>query len=441
MIFRQIQWSIIFRILLLFIALSASAFFIVSVQYIFLLITIPLTTIITRSLVNFQLKVFKELNQFTEAVRYRDFSGNFNSNGLPLQFKELSENFNTINLVLRTISREKETQYHYLQKILEIVETGILFYAEDSGEVTWMNESLKKMLRIPYLKTIKSLESRNENLYKEIISMRPGVVTVRNDEGAFRALLSVSSFQTEGKRYKLIAFQNINEVLDEAEAEAWHKLLRVLTHEIMNSIAPISSLADTLKTRLEQLATNDASLQDIGLGIDTIKNRSAGLLKFAETYRSLNKIGTPELQHLYVRQIFENIYVLMLPTLNQKCIEVEIILNDPDLSIKADPVLIEQALINLIVNAMAALKDTTNPKITLSAYQVPYARVILKVTDNGPGISEELHDKIFIPFFSTKKLGSGIGLTICRQIMLLHHGNIQVQIKEGVETAFLLQFQ
>jgi two-component system, NtrC family, nitrogen regulation sensor histidine kinase NtrY len=211
----------------------------------------------------------------------------------------------------------------------------------------------------------------------------------------------------------------------------------------MNSVAPISSLADTLKNRLEKsiphLSNRSGAVDDLELGIETIKRRSEGLLKFAETYRNLNKITTLNLKKVYVRNLFESLHQLMQPTLAQKNIELEIVLKDTDLVLEADTNLVEQVLINLLVNAMEAVKDNPEPRIVLSASLVRNKKVI-KVADNGTGISEELLDKIFIPFFSTKKSGSGIGLSLCKQIMMLHKGNIQVQSKPKEGTAFILQF-
>jgi signal transduction histidine kinase len=232
--------------------------------------------------------------------------------------------------------------------------------------------------------------------------------------------------------------------LDETESKAWQKLLSVMTHEIMNSVAPISSLAETLKRRLQhatlEMETRPDGLEDLELGIDTIKRRSEGLLKFAETYRNLNKITTPNLRKIYVRDLFENLHHLMQPMLLQKKIDIEVILKDPDLSIQADPNLIEQVLINLLVNAMEAVKDRPDPRISLSASAISGNKVILRVGDNGMGMPPEVLDKIFIPFFSTKKSGSGIGLSLCKQIMMLHKGNIQVQSVEGEGSMFTLQF-
>lgn len=220
--------------------------------------------------------------------------------------------------------------------------------------------------------------------------------------------------------------------------KAWQKLLSVLTHEIMNSIAPISSLADTLKNRLETLP-NSEELDDIRLGTETIKRRSEGLLKFASTYRSLNKITHPEVSIVSAAELFENLYQLMEPTLLQKNIVLDIILKDPRLQLSLDVNLIEQVLINLLLNAIEAVKDEDKPYISLQALANNGSPQI-KITDNGRGIPPELLENIFIPFFTTRKTGSGVGLTLSKQIMLMHRGNITVQSEEGKGSVFTLQF-
>jgi signal transduction histidine kinase len=311
-----------------------------------------------------------------------------------------------------------------------------------------MNESLKRMLETPYLRTVRSLEKKHPELYREIIPLRSGdyvVVSFNRDGNLYKFLLSATAFQTEGKLFKLIAFQNVSEAMDENESEAWRKLLSVMTHEIMNSVAPISSLAETIHRQLansrDQVApAQQSGFEDLLLGVETIQRRSEGLLKFAQTYRNLNKITHPNLSRILVRDLFENLYQLMLPTLDQKGIEMDIVLKNPDLTLDADINLLEQVMINLIINAVEALKDRPEPRIILSAAATTQGKVTIKVADNGAGIPPELLDKIFIPFFSTRKSGSGIGLSLCKQIMMLHRGNIQVQSTLGEGTAFLLHF-
>jgi nitrogen fixation/metabolism regulation signal transduction histidine kinase len=445
--FRQIEWRILTRVLLLFITLATASFLLVRGWYIYMVVAVPVIIYQVIELYRFQRKAHVELDQFVESIHYRDFSRYFDVKHAPIELQPLRKGFNEINTTFKVISKEKETQYQYLQKILELIDTGILSYKEHNGEVVWMNESLKRMLQLPYLKTIHSLARRDNELYRQITLLKPGegkIATAHLEKASFKVLLSATAFQTEGHKFKLIAFQNVSEALDETESKAWQKLLSVMTHEIMNSIAPISSLAETLKKSLQRsmvkLDNEAGSLEDLELGIDTIKRRSEGLLKFAETYRNLNKINTLNLKKVYVRDLFENLHQLMQPTLGQKNIDLDIILKETDLMLEADTNLVEQVLINLIVNAMEAVKDKEEPRIVLSAYIASNRKTVLKVADNGIGMPEELIDKIFIPFFSTKKSGSGIGLSLCKQIMMLHKGNIHVQSAEGEGTAFIMQF-
>jgi two-component system, NtrC family, nitrogen regulation sensor histidine kinase NtrY len=427
--------------------LSLASFLLVKGMYPYLASLLPVIIYQLIDFYNFHRKAQQEVEQFVESIHYRDFSRYFDVKEAPVELQSLRQGFNEINSTFKVISREKETQYVYLQKILELVNTGIPSFENKTGEIGWMNEAFKNMLGIPYLKSIHSLERRDAALYQEILGLKPGeskIVSLTKDKAVFKTVMAATAFQTGSQVYKLVAFQDVNEALDETEAKAWQKLLSVMTHEIMNSVAPISSLAETMLHRLQESARllegQSGALEDLELGIGTIRRRSEGLLKFAETYRNLNKITTLNLKRVFARDLFENLHQLMQPTLDQKNIELEILLIDPDLSLEADTNLIEQVLINLVVNAIEAVKDRAEPRITLSATQSGNGRAIIKVSDNGMGMSPEVIENIFIPFFSTKKNGSGIGLSLCKQILLLHRGNIQVQSLEGVGSSFLLHF-
>ena len=445
MIFKRYEWRLVLRVILMFITLTATSWLVLN-NILFLLITVPLAIYQVIDLIRFQKKAQDEVSQFVESIHYRDFSRHFDVRKAPNELKPLRKGFNEINTTFKLISRERETQYHYLQKILELVDTGIISYEQESGDIGWINEAFKRLIGVPYLKTIHSLDKREEELYGEIIKLKPGdtkILTLTRNQQLVKILVTASVMRSEDKIYKLIAFQNVSEALDETESKAWQKLLNVMTHEIMNSVAPISSLADTLKNRLQSPEIKNSKvgpeMEDLELGIDTIKRRSEGLLKFTESYRNLNKITKLDLTKILVRNLFESLSQLMRPTMEKKNIELEIILRDPTLAIEADLNLIEQVLINLVVNAIEAVKDREEPRLTLSA-EVTNNRTLVKVADNGMGMPPELLDKIFIPFFSTRKTGSGIGLSLCKQIMLLHKGNIQVQSSPGNGATFILQF-
>src|SRR5258708_118852 len=372
MIFKRYQERILIRVLFMFITLSGASFLLVKGRYEFLAALIPVIIFQLADFYNFHRKAQHEVEQFVESIHYRDFSRYFDVKEAPLELQSLRQGFNEINSTFKLISRERETQYQYLQKILELVNTGILSFEHKSGEISWMNESLKNMLGVPYLKTIHSLERRDSALYHEIVNLRPGeskIVSITKEGNTFKTLLAATAFQTDGKIYKLIAFQDVNEALDETEAKAWQRLLSVMTHEIMNSVAPISSLAETMGHRLQAsidlLEGQPGAFDDLKLGISTIRRRSEGLLKFAETYRNLNKITTLNLNKVYAMDLFENLHNLMEATLEQKSIDMEIILKDPDLSLEADTNLIEQVLINLVGRSVDSVKNSKVSCVTL----------------------------------------------------------------------------
>jgi two-component system, NtrC family, nitrogen regulation sensor histidine kinase NtrY len=446
MIFKGYEMRLLLRVTLLFLSLLGLSVIIVKGWYEMLIIAIPVTVFVLADMLRFQKKAHNEVKQFAESVHYRDFSRHFDVNRAPVELKPLRKGFNDINTTFKTISRERETQYQYLQKILELVDTGIISYEQETGNIGWVNESFKKTFSIPYLKTIQSLQKRDEELYNAVVTLKPGdskVVSITRNQQVVKILLAASIMRSDDKVYKLLAFQNISEALDETESKAWQKLLNVMTHEIMNSVAPISSLADTLKNRLKLYSKKNnggTDLDDLELGIDTIKRRSEGLLKFTESYRNLNKITRLDIKTTLVRDLFENLSSLMQPTLAQKNIELNIVLRDTQMAVNIDRELIEQVLINLLVNAIEAVKAAEKPVITLSAEVSKEGRQLIKIADNGSGMSPELIDKIFIPFFSTRKTGSGIGLSLCKQIMLLHKGTIKVQSVEGEGSVFAMQF-
>ncbi|WP_462264999.1 sensor histidine kinase [Mucilaginibacter sp.] len=447
MIFKGFEWKIVLYVLFLLATLTVISWLINTHQYNYLLIAVPLAAYQTMKLISIQLRLHKEVNQFVEAMYYRDFSRTFNISRAPVELKRLRDGFNRIITTFKTVSHEREIQYRYLERILELVDTGILSYEQETGEILWINEAFKKLTGVPYLKNIHSFEKRNPYIFNEIIGLTPGnskVLNVHQQARNLKILVNASVLKQNNLQYKLIAFQNVSETIAETESKAWQRLMNVMTHEIMNSVAPISSLADTLVHRLQSdtITTSlpAAELEDLELGINTIKSRSEGLLKFTASYRNLNKITRLDLQPVLVRDLFENLYTLMEPTLEKKHIELDIILRDPTICIAADTSWMEQLLINLLLNAIEAVKDGAEPMISLSA-EAADSKVVVKVNDNGTGIPEDLIDQVFIPFFSTRKNGSGIGLSLCKQIMLLHKGAIEIQSVAGKGTSFLLTFQ
>ncbi|MBZ9731135.1 HAMP domain-containing histidine kinase [Salegentibacter sp. JZCK2] len=390
---------------------------------------------------------FREIDDFFESVKYRDFSRRFVEELGPHDIRQLHKGFNEVNRVVREINARKEVQYLYLQKILEMVDIGIIAYNLDTGQVLWANDTIKNTLDMPSFKNVSFVARRKPALYADVFDSyhpKAGSVSITVNNETLKVLISDTLFHIEEETYKLIVLQNIDETLDKNESEAWKKLLSVMTHEIMNSIAPISSLADTINNQVElsikQPETFPLEKEDLQAGIISIKKRSEGLMKFAKTYRSLSKVTQLNLEKIYVNELFENIHHLMLPLLKDKHININFKEQVTGLQVEIDSYLIEQVLINLILNATDACKDLAEPKITITAGKAINGSIHIVVADNGVGIPPEILETIFVPFYTTKKNGSGIGLSLCKQIMLLHKGKINVQSKEGIGTAVSIVF-
>jgi len=378
----------------------------------------------------------RELTDFLDALRYQDFSSNLSAVHASTSVRQARQLLNQINQTFSALTREKEAQHLYLQNVLALVNTGILSYRDNDLTVGWMNESLKRLLQVPYVKTLDGFRRRNPALYAQLLSLRPGENKVFK-VGAQAVLLSATAFTDETGRWRLIAFQPMSEALEANEALAYQKILRVLNHEIMNSIAPIASLAETLHQRLH---TEQNFIDELRTGIGVIRDRSEGLLQFSQTYRNLSKFSTASLQPVRIIDLIEAVLTLFEPTLTQRGIDPDVIVPDMDLVVLADPVLIEQVLINLLTNALDALRNQSNPTLAITAARNDDNRPLVSVTDNGPGIADDLIDEIFIPFFTTKQHGSGIGLSLSRQIMQLHQGSIQLHSTVGQGSTFSLLF-
>jgi len=394
-------------------------------------------------------KIFRDIEDFSESVRYRDFSRRYAES--KRKKNHFYHDFNTINDTFNNLVREKEAQQHYLIRMLELVDSGILAYNIENKEILWMNDSFKTMFNIPSLKNVGWIEKRNKSLYNELMNIplsESRFTTISKNNQTIKTLTNASHFKTEGNTYKLIAFHNVSASLEEVEAKAWKGLLDVITHEIMNSIAPISSLTDTLEMRIESIKKEhehggdiSANIDDIQLAMETIRRRSEGLMRFADTYRNLSKTITPEMHPANLHELSQSVYRLMYPSLQQKGIALEVKSRNPSIVISLDQSLIEQVVINLITNATHAVKETSCPKIIIFSGITTDGTPYITVTDNGCGISPENRDKIFIPFFSTRKNGSGIGLSLAREIVKLHNALLEFQSKETEGTAFTILFK
>jgi nitrogen fixation/metabolism regulation signal transduction histidine kinase len=420
-----------------------TVYFFVKNQYPLAVLFLIVTLLLIQKTFQFLFKIFQDIDDFMEAIHYRDFSKRYPETGAARN--TYYKYFNAVSDAFLDIGREKEAQQQYLKRILELVNTGILAYDVDTLDTLWMNDSFKNMFHVPYVKNVNWLQKRHLQLYQELKRIKIGenrLIAINTGNRMIKTLGNASTFQTDGKTYLIIAFHNISSTLEEVESGAWKGLLHVMTHEIMNSIAPVASLADTLKKRMEALKEEIElpDFEDMESAMETIRRRSDGLLRFANTYRNLSKNIIPELHPVNLHELLKSIYHLMQPSLAQKGIRLEAKTDNSAVVVSIDRNLIEQVVINFITNASHAVKDKKDPFIILysgASDETPF----LTVTDNGCGIPAEIQEKMFIPFFSTKKSGTGIGLSLSREIVKLHNGRLHVQTKEGEGSAFTVLFK
>ncbi len=395
----------------------------------------------------------KELSRFLQSIKYSDFSQTFVKQKLGSSFKELNNAFNEVITEFQKTRSEKEEHYRFVQTVIQHIGVGLISYNQD-GKVEFINNAAKKIFKIPHLNNIETLNNISPGLGEKLLKINPGeksTIKITDEEEIIQLIVFATEFKMRNQKYTLLSLQNIQNELEEKEMEAWQKLIRVLTHEIMNSVTPISSLAGTVHEMIDPALTGKnhpavsssfdmEAVNDIKVAVDTIKKRSEGLIHFVDDYRSLTTIPEPVFRIFFIQDLFERIKRLMENDLKAKNIKLNISVEPEKLELTGDAELIEQVLINLIVNSIYFLKGIDDPQIRLSAQIDERGRTVIKVSDNGPGINEELRDKIFIPFFSTKKGGSGIGLSLSRQIMRSHGGSIHVSSKPFAETTFTLKF-
>jgi len=445
--YRAYIFKLFFRILLIVSTILAIIYTIYKDQSAYVTILVIGLLYVLINTYSFVKRRFVAMDDFFEAVKYRDFSRWFPEDRGPKDIRFLYTGFNEINRTIKEINSQNQAQYVYLQKILEMVDIGIIAYNLESGDVLWSNDSFGEILDVPSFKNIRFVENRKPELFNTVFETyhrEPNSISIALQNESIKILISDTVFQVDNDAFKLIVIQDIDNTLNKNESESWKKLLSVMTHEIMNSITPISSLADTLQRNLqvaiEKPEESHLELEDLNAGIKTIKNRSEGLLKFAKTYRSLSKVTNLNLQRIKVSELFNNIQLLMEPSIMAKNIDIEFKVTSPKLELDIDTHLIEQVLINLILNGVDAVKGQENAEIKVLASQNPNRDIVIKVFDNGSGIPQDILENIFVPFFTSKTTGSGIGLSLCKQIMLLHKGRIIVKSIEGEGSVFSLVF-
>jgi len=389
----------------------------------------------------------RKLTRFLESVKYSDFISGFAAdNKLGKSFKDLNIAFNEVLEAFRKARSEKEEHWQYLNTVVQQVRTGILSFDND-GYIQLMNMNARKFLDVQNMKNISELKEINPTLYQTLLGVEPGKGALYKGANEVYLTIQATELRIRGNEVKLLTLQNIQPELQKQEVEAWQNLTRVLRHEIMNSITPISSLTSTLKDILEHDLMQKEShyelrqegADDLKEGLNTIENRSKGLIKFIDAYREYTSLPNPKMKMVRLKDLIDKVAMLMRQEMKKHNINFHHECSSEYLTIQADKEMIEQVLINLLKNATEATSGSIDPHIELIG-RYDGSHVKIEVKDNGSGIIPEAIDHIFIPFYTTKKSGSGIGLSLSRQIMQLHNGTLTVESQPDVKTVFTLRF-
>ena len=397
------------------------------------------------------------LVKFLNALKNEDYSVYFSPSKKGDSFVKVYDDFNLIIKLFKQNKIEKEAQYTYFKYILEHVSLGIisinkkaLFDAHSNNEILFLNKAACDILQQPQHKYWHRLSNNVPWLVAEIQKIANGgkvLVDFGNQIEQKQLSLEVIEIRLLETPYLIITFQDIKSEIEQKEIEAWHNVIRILAHEMLNSFTPVSSLAATIKSVTENkegtvLTLNELEeddLEDINTAASTIKKRSDGLLVFVNDYRTISNVPVPQCTNINIKQFLTDIHTIMSPLAKENQIAFELLPIPANSSISADGKQIEQVLINLINNSMHALQGRENPTIKMSC-TVESTKTIIVIKDNGIGIEEKIMNQIFIPFYTTKKNGSGIGLSLSKNILKKHGGNLLVNSQAGIHTTFSLIF-
>ena len=405
--------------------------------------------IILVDLVRYVEKTTKDLSNFLMAIQQNDFSNIYPEK--KKQTKNLYQAFNIITREFIKLRSEKETNYHFFKTVVEHSKVPLLAYDMESLRVTLINQAAKELLQVPYLSKVNALERVDGPLAEAIMSLRSDDrILLKTEIAGETSQLSIMAkvLVLQRQAFKVVALHNIFAELDEQEIESWQKLIRVLTHEIKNSVIPISTLTEVINQMMmypdgssrDLTDLDDEEEQDMKMGLRTIEKRSKGLVKFVNSYGDLARIPQPDIEEIDLQQLVDRIVDLEQEPLQSAGITVERHFDPADYRVEIDDSMIEQIIINLIKNAIEALDGTEQPIIKLYLSR-NLEEIVFQIKDNGPGIDKETLSNIFVPFFTTKRDGSGIGLPLSRQLMRAHGGRIRVQSEVGVGTSFELVFR
>lgn len=434
--------NILFR-LVLFIATVAAGFALWTAGYPLLIwLVVPFLIAQVVSLYHYLNRVNRKLTLFLEAIRYEDFSIRFSAdNKLGKSFSALNHQFNEVLEAFRQTRAEKEANLKYIDTIIQHISIGVFSFDTD-GKIELINPAAFRLLGIYRLRYIDELKNVHPDLAGLLMQLPAGHKTLYATQNGQQLSIQAASVRLQGRLVKLISLQNIHAELQQKELEAWQNLTKILRHEIMNSVTPIVSLIGTMQdiVQYDLIATEDQSdaVVDLREALETIESRSKGIMNFVNAYRDYTTLPKPQFTTINLKQLIQSVSNLLLADLKAAGIHYRAHVSPENIEVHADETQLQMVLINLIKNAMDALDQTEQPRITVKG-SFNGQQVIIEITDNGPGIDPDAQEKIFIPFFTTKKTGSGIGLSLSQQIIQMHGGQLKLSsIPEKGTTFYVL---
>ena len=400
-------------------------------------------------LVRFVSRTNAELVRFFEAARHADYSQRFDLTKLGAGFDELGQAFGDILGRLQAARNQQEESLRHLKAVVEHVPVPLLSIKQDDKLTLW-NNSARRLFGTHAVVNLEDLAQFNPDFPKQLLALAPGertLMTMVIDDMQHQLSIAATEIVVAQQRETLISLQDIQSELDATQLEAWQDLVRVLTHEIMNSITPVASLSktaadlvDDVKSKVDDDAELVEELDDVASAVQTVARRSDGLMQFVTSYRRLTRLPPPTKKTVSVAELFEQAEQLACHSWREKGITLNKTVEPQSLSVSLDPDMIEQVLINVMLNAEHALAGRTAPTVNLSATLNPRGHVVIDIEDNGSGMDEETANKVFVPFFTTKRDGSGVGLALTRQVMLAHGGAVALKSAPQQGTKISLQF-
>lgn len=427
---NRFSLNILLRIVVLIATIMAGCWLWWNGYQLVILLMVPFIIVQVVGLYYYLNRVNRKLTLFLEAIRYEDFSIRFSAdNKLGKSFSALNHQFNEVLEAFRQTRAEREANLKYIDTIIQHITIGVLSFDAD-GKIELINPAAFRLMGIYRLRYLDELKHVHPDLAQTLLQLPAGSKSLYATQNGQQLSIQATTVRLQGRLIKLISLQNIHAELQQKELEAWQNLTKILRHEIMNSVTPIVSLIGTMQDIVEHdmapTSEQSEAVGDLKEALETIESRSKGIMNFVNAYRDYTTLPKPQFTNLNLKQLINSVSNLLQSDMRAAGITYTAHVSPDNIAVHADETQLQMVLINLIKNAMDALEHTERPRIQVKGSMGNAQQIIIEITDNGPGIEPEAQERIFIPFFTTKKKGSGIGLSLSQQIIQMHGGQLKL---------------